>query len=268
MRRYPWAIICLLLLTAGLAGCATMYNPATGKQEFIFIPTDTEVSMGQDIHKQMAQEYSFSSDQEKLQRIQRIGQRLAQVSDRQDYEYHFYLVNDKELNAFTTPGGNIYILSGLADRLPSDDAIASVLAHEIGHCAARHTIKRFQAAVGYNLIGSILLSQVQVDDQARKLAASGSNAVMGLVFAAYSRKDEFEADLLGLKYMDLAGFDVNGMVQAFELLAREEKGPTIPLWLRTHPYITDRIAAVKVEIEKMKNRVGRSFSAEGRLKRS
>ncbi|MDP2653007.1 MAG: M48 family metallopeptidase [Candidatus Omnitrophota bacterium] len=253
-REFAARFLSALILAVSVTGCASLgsYNAATQRREFIFIPTDYEVSMGQDVHRQIMEQYKPSDNKAQAARLERIGQKLAQVSDRQDYEYHFFLVDSKDLNAFTTPGGNIYMHTGLMDRMKSDDEVAAVLAHEIGHCAARHTVKKFQAAVGYDLISGIILNQVTKQEQTRQIAALGTGAVMNLVFSSYSRKDEYEADRLGLKYMSLAGYDMDGMVKTFEILNQESKGPEVPLLLRSHPYLEDRIAAVKKEQERIR----------------
>ncbi len=235
-------------------GCTTIYNPATGKQESLFLSTETEVSMGQDLNKSLVQEYTFSTNTKKVSRLKDIGCRLSAVSDRQDYGYHFYLVEKEDLNAFTTPGGFVYVYTGLFDKLKTDDAIAAVVAHELGHCAARHIAKKFQASLTYNIIGAIVFSQV--DAQARALAAQSADVAMNLVFTAFSRKDEYQADSLGIKYLFLAGYNLDGMIEAFELLQKEAKGDQMPLWLRTHPYIEDRIKRVKDEIVLAPSRYG------------
>jgi len=209
--------------------------------------------MGRDIHGQLQQEFKFSNDPRKLERLNRIGRRLTQVSDRQDLEYRFYLIEKDELNAFTTPGGNIYMFSGLLDRMASDDQIAGVLSHEIGHTTARHTVKKFQAAVGYNIVGSILLSQLELENQAQQVLTQGTDVVMNLIFSAYGRKDEYEADRLGVKYMYYARYNMQGMIEILELLERESKGPNVPVIIRTHPYLKDRIVKVKEEIQKISN---------------
>ncbi len=244
-----WSLFFIFILS----GCATLgtYNDATGRREFIFVSTPSEVGMGRNIHAQLEREFKFSDDNQQTARIQRIGQRLAQVSDRQDYQYHFYLIDKDELNAFTTPGGNVYMFSGLLNRLRSDDEIAGVLGHEIGHCAARHTIKKFQAGLGYNLLGNLLLSQLQVEAQTRQVLSQGSDALMSLIFSAYGRRDEFEADRLGVRYMHLAGYDLKGMLETLELLESQSHGGSVPVILRTHPHIKDRIVKVKEEIQRI-----------------
>ena len=150
--------------------------------------------------------------------------------------------------------------TGLLDRLKGDDQVAAVLAHEIGHCAARHTVKKFQAALGYDLIGGIILSQIALEDQVKRAAAAGSNALMSLVFSAYSRKDEHEADRLGVKYMYLAGYDLEGMLETLQILKQEEKkGLATPLILRSHPFLDDRIDAVKNEIQSVQAKYGKDL---------
>ncbi len=230
-----------------IVGCAT-FNTATGRREFIMIPTSMEVDMGRSLHSQIVKEYGLSTKKDLEVRVRQIGQKLAAISDRQDYVYNFYVVEKKEVNAFTIPGGSIYVFSGLLDKIPSDDAIAAVIGHEIGHCAARHTVKKFQASMGYNLIGALVLSQVNMGESARATAQMASDVGMNLALSAYSRQDEYEADRLAIKYMYLAGYDLNGMIQTLEALQKESKGPQGPLLLRSHPYLEDRLNAVKEEI--------------------
>ncbi len=252
MNRPFQITLCIFLLTA--AGCASLgtYNAATGRREFIFIPTDQEVAMGQDIHQQLTREFKFINSGPQLDRVRRVGRKLAQVSDRQDFEYNFYLIDKDEMNAFTIPGGRIYIFSGLLNKMRNDDELASVLGHEIGHSAARHTVKKYQAAVTYQFIGEVVLSRISAEEQVRRIASLSSDTLMSLIFSAYGRRDEYEADRLGLKYMSLAGYNLNGMIQMFEILNEKSEQGSVPLILRSHPYLHDRKTAAKKEIERIK----------------
>jgi predicted Zn-dependent protease len=255
IKRTIRLLVVLIWGMVGLTGCAGLgvYNPATGRNEFIVVSTDAEVAMGRDVHEQTLKQFRLSMNQEQIARVERVGQRLAQISDRQDYLYHFYVIEKDELNAFTIPGGNIYIFTGLLEKFKTDDEVAGVLAHEIGHCAARHTIKKFQAALGYEIVGGAIIGQISPDQQRQRIAAMGADVLRSLVFSAYGRQDEYEADRLGLKYMDLAGYDVEGMIKILELLDREsEGGSRVPLILRSHPYLKDRIQAVQQEIARMR----------------
>lgn len=237
----------LVVVSTLLNGCASLgtYNPATNQNEFIVIPTFQEINMGLQMHAQLQKEYTFSNDPVKLQRMKSVALKIAQVSDRQDYKYQFFLIDQDEMNAFTTPGGNIYFFTGLLDSLTSDDQIAFVLAHEVGHCAAKHTIKKYQASMGANIIGSLVIGQLA--PEAQNIAKLSTGAALSLAFSAYSRQDEFQADQLGVKYMTLAGYNKKGAVEALQVLEKASKGDMTPLMLKSHPHLKDRIAAVKSE---------------------
>ncbi len=243
-------LFCCLSLIYFISGCARLgaYNPATGRREFIAISTQTEIALGEDLHLKIIDKEQLSKNPVKQNRLERVGQRLAAVSDRQDYDYHFYVINQEEMNAYTIPGGHIYVYSGLMNQLEKDEELAAVVAHEIGHCAAKHTAKRFQAALGYSLISAIVFSQVDVDDRTRATVSIASNTAVQLATLAYSRQDEYEADRLAVKYMYLAGYDLDGMIKTLEFLKQESRGPRVPLILRTHPYIEDRLKAVYQEV--------------------
>ncbi len=241
-----------VLLAFQLTGCTT-FNPATGRKEFIFISTDSEVSMGRSFDAQLRREFPISENKEKTGRLERIGMRVAQVSDRQDYQYHFYLIEKDEMNAFTIPGGYIYFFEGLYDKLKTDDEIASVLAHEIGHSAARHTVKKYQAALGYDLAARLVLGRI-ANDTARAVTSIGGGVVANIAMSSYSRKDEYEADRLGIKYMRLAGYDLDAMIRTFEILKANSKGREGPTFLRSHPYIDDRIKAIEKEKQEVESK--------------
>lgn len=237
-------------------GCSTI-NPATGRQEFIMISTSSEVEMGESVHESIIRQYRLSKNLTQIERVRRVGERVTKVSDRQDYEYHFYVLQDDEMNAFTTPGGNVYIYTGLLEKLESDDQIASVLAHEVGHCAARHTVKKFQAALGYDLVSTIVLGSIG-EGTARQITELSSNAVMSIIFSAYGRQDEYQADQLGIKYMYRACFNPRAAVETFNILEAGSKGPDVPLILRSHPFIHDRIHMVEEEIKSLEQKYGPS----------
>ncbi len=239
-----------------LSGCASIgtYNPATGRKEFIAISTASEVNMGRNVHRELIKKYGLSNNKGKLERLRAIGRRLAACSDRRDYEYNFYLLQKDTLNAFTTPGGNIYMFEGLYDKLETDDEIAATLAHEIGHCAAKHVAKRLQATLGYNIISSLIFSQIKIKDKKKKSIAYATNSIMSVVMLGYSREDEYMADSLGIKYMYLAGYAPEGMLKALKVLKENSKGPEGPLILRSHPYLDDRITQAKIEIQEIKEK--------------
>jgi len=233
-------IFILTALPLFLTGCATVYNPATGAKEYIMIGTAQEVSIGNQVAAEIEAKYKLSQDTALIERVNAIGRKIAAVSDRQDLKYYFKVLDSKEINALSTPGGYVYVNSGLMDTA-NDDELAAVVGHEVGHIAARHAVQAMQANMGASLLASLVFSQVKTAGQVRQAAAIGLNLIM----LGYSRGDEFEADKLGVRYAYYAGFDPNGEVTFLEKLQRQEKGSSAnkaPVYLSSHPLYSDRIA--------------------------
>jgi predicted Zn-dependent protease len=226
-----------LTLPLFLAGCATVYNPATGAKEYIMISTAQEVSIGNQVAAEVETKYRLSQNTAQIERVNAIGSRIAAVSDRQDLKYYFKVLDNKDVNALSTPGGYVYVNSGLIEKA-NDDELAAVIGHEVGHIAARHSVQAMQANMGTSLVASLVFSRVETTEQVRQAAAIGLNLIM----LGYSREDEFEADKLGVRYTYYAGFDPNGAVTFMEKLLREEKGDNSFVYLRSHPLYSDRIA--------------------------
>lgn len=241
-------VMMLGFLILALSGCVTIYNPATGQRETLLIDTKSEISLGTNMDTQMQEKLPIIKDQALQVRLDSIGGRIARVSDRTDLNYHFRVVKDNEFNAFALPGGFVYVNSGLM-KAATDDELACVLAHEIGHIAARHSVKKLQSVMGYQLVIGIALGISGQQTMAKAL-----DIVFDLVSLGYSRKDELLADKLSVKYSTKANFDPYGMVTFFEKLKQESssKGTHYqPVFLSSHPSIDERIKNVKKEIKNM-----------------
>jgi len=242
-------LVCLALIAA-LAGCATVYNPATQKKELILIDSMQEVQIGRGMSENIIKsEIAPLNDAQKQLLVNKIGQRIAQASDRRDIIYHFMVLDSRDLNAFALPGGYVYIYKGLLDKV-GDQELAAILAHEVGHVAAKHAVKRMQSALGYNLLMGIAIAGFGKNDPALAQQISGAtDAVYSLLSKGYSREDEFLADKLAVKYTLRAGYDPNGLVRALELLIKE-KGPSGRIFevLSDHPRMEERIRKIKEEI--------------------
>jgi len=238
-------VSCIVYCVLCSAGCSTEYNIVTGEQEVFYYSTDKEVQMGQSIAKQVEKEYKFADDPLIQKRVQDIGARIAAVCDRKDIDYTFKALDDDEVNAVSLPGGFVYVNKGLIDRVASDDELAGVLAHEVGHIVARHSIKKLQALQGYSVI-RILLAAAPGQGE---LGAAADTAFVQLLLG-YSREDELLADQLGARYTKLAGFNPRGMVSFLEKLQEiNRRKPARPLsYFRTHPFVPDRIRVVKEEL--------------------
>lgn len=241
----------LFILALGsifLSGCTTVYNPATGKKEVLFIDTKTEISLGKDMSREIGREMKLLKDPLLQERLDKIAKRITAVSDRQDLAYNFNIVDEDEFNAFAIPGGSVYINSGLM-AAANDDELAAVVGHEVGHIAARHSVKRLQAALGYQILSSIALG---ASGQEQILQAI--DVVFNVMVLGYSRKDEYLADRLGIKYAKAAGFNPYGMVTFFQKLKKEGKATSLNLvFLSSHPPIDERIRQAEKEISALTN---------------
>ncbi|MCP4651814.1 MAG: M48 family metalloprotease [Candidatus Omnitrophica bacterium] len=234
----------LLSLVFGLifSGClSTEYSIATHKQDVMMFSTASEISLGGNVSRSIAKQVEISKSPFDIERVNDIGGKIADVCDRKEVSYYFYVINEEdEKNAFCIPGGHVYIFKELMDFL-SDDALAFVLAHEVSHVVCRHGIKRMQAALGYN----VLLAASAMSNSDSNFPGGVSFALSQLM-AAHSREDELKADELAVKYMKLAGFDPNAGLEALEKLYElDKKKIRTGSYFKSHPYTAQRIAQVK-----------------------
>jgi predicted Zn-dependent protease len=242
MRTAKSFIILLIAAPFLTSGCATVYNPATEKKELVFITTPMEVALGQNTAMQVAKQYAFIKDPQQVNKVTEIGEKVAKVSDRTDLKYHFAVVDDKEINAFTMPGGYIYINSGLLE-ITNDNELACVIGHEIGHVAARHIAKKLQVQLGYDILMNIALQNASVKQMQQAIDLTFNLATLG-----YSREDELLSDRLGAKYAYKAGYDPYAMITFLKKLQAKDKSDMGPVFLRSHPYTSQRIQLMEKAI--------------------
>jgi len=248
-KRLDIRLYMFFLCLVFLPGCSTEYNIVTGEQEAYYYSTDKEVQMGQAIAKEVSKEYKEAQDPLMQKRVEDIGKKIAAVSDRKEINYHFFVLDEDDINAVSLPGGYVYIFKGLIEKVSNDDELAGVIAHEVGHIVARHSIKRLQAMQGY----SILRILVAAAPSSGEVGAAADTAFTELLLG-YSREDELLADQLGARYLARAGYDPQAMITFLKKLQEVTKrAPLQPKsYFKTHPYVPDRVRAVKGELgEKM-----------------
>ena len=228
-----------------LSGCSTEYNIVTGQEEKFYYSTDKEVQMGEAISKQVEKQYKLVDDPLIQKRVADIGKKIAAVSDRKEIDYTFKVLDEEEVNAVSLPGGFMYINKGLIDKIGNDDELAGVLAHEIGHIVARHSIKKLQALQGYYIL-RILVAQAPSGGA----VGNAADAAFTELLLGYAREDELLADQLGARYAKLAGYNPHGMIAFLEKLQEiNRRKPLAPKsYFKTHPYVPDRIRVVKQEL--------------------
>jgi predicted Zn-dependent protease len=236
------AVLALLTCSLIAAGCST--NPATGESELIFISENQEVAMGREAAPQFEQEFGGKVPNSELQAyVQRIGQSVAAVCDRKDLQYDYVLVSSEVPNAFALPGGRIFITAGLMSRMENERELAAVLGHETGHVCAKHNVKGMQRELGTRAALEIAARLAGLGKTAKDVA----EVVRTMGMLRYSRTDEYQADLLGIRYMTRAGYNPWGMVELLTVLLNlHDKEPgSIAEMFQTHPVSSKRIAEAK-----------------------
>jgi predicted Zn-dependent protease len=239
--------LCLACATVVLAD----YNPATGEDDVIFIGEAKEVRMGISLAKSVEGKFGLLKDAGLQERVRTLGQRIADVCDRPELTYSFRVLDGGELeeeqrhNAFALPGGYVYIFKEMAEDTQSDDELAAILAHEVGHIVAKHSIKKLQGSIG--MAGLSLLGAAAGSDG--RTQRKTSIAITELMMA-YNRQAEYEADKLSVKYLKKASFDPNAAVAFIDrMLEKKLKGEIHRYhYFRTHPYISERKAMMNKEI--------------------
>ena len=211
-----------------------------------------EIKLGTQLHRQVTKKYNLTDVG--LDRIERLGQRCARASVRPTLLYKFHVVQMKEINGFSLPGGHIYITSALL-KMANDNELASVLCHEVGHIAARHSLKTLKKRQEYNDIAKSIGAITGVaGDIGRELGETlGQLAGEGLL-TFHSQDEEREADFLGVRDMSKAGFDPQGMITMFQKLQRiENQSPDLLGSLFSdHPDVQERIDNTRYEIARMR----------------
>ncbi|HKG91658.1 MAG TPA: M48 family metallopeptidase [Gemmatimonadaceae bacterium] len=237
MKRSVLAAV-LALSAAAATGCG--------------ISTQQEVEMGASYAQQINSQLPIIQDPEVMQYINVIGDSLARVADERNLDWHFFVVNSPEVNAFAVPGGYIYVNRGLIERAPVMSQLAGVLGHEIGHVTNRHTVEQMKKEQGAN-IGLTVFCVLQPAICNNQAAGAAIQLGGGAIFAKFSRNAESEADASGVTYTTRAGINPNGIPEMFEILLEErrQRPAGVEAWFSTHPLEEDRIANTRALIAKI-----------------
>jgi len=215
------------------------------------ISQQQEIQMGQEYAQQINAQLPIVQDPELNRYINVLGDSIAGLTSRKDLDWHFFIVDSKEVNAFAVPGGYVYVNRGLIERSDKMDEVAGVLGHEIGHVVRRHTVKQMEKEQGANV--GITLACVLTGVCNSQVAGAAINIAGSAVFARFSRSDEAEADQEGFNNVVRAGISPEGMVSMFQKLLEERKSRPagVEAWFLTHPLEEDRITAIQTRINQL-----------------
>jgi len=222
-------------------------NRNINKGSINFISLDKEIAMGRQLAAEIERQVKLIEDPTINEYVNRVGQNLVRNSDAK-VPFTIKVVESDEINAFALPGGFFYVNSGLILAADDESELAGVMAHEIAHVAARHGTEQASKAELINFASIPLIFMGGVGGFALRQAAG---FLIPMQFLQFSRKDESEADYLGLQYLYKTGYDPGAAVSFFEKLQAKEsaKPGSVSKMFSTHPPTGDRIEMSKKNIE-------------------
>ena len=251
-QRLPGATVTLLGLVL-LTGCQTVTE--TGRSQLNLVSADEEMKLGVTEFQQTKEKTPISHDAQANAMLQRVGQRIAAVANLPNAQWEFVVFESPEANAWCLPGGKVGVYTGILPITQDDAGLATVIGHEVAHATAHHGAERMSqqmaAQAGGSVVGELVSGKSQTT-QALVGQAYGMVSEVG-VLLPYSRKQEAEADYIGLLYMARAGYDPGAAVAFWERFAeynRQHGGSQGLAFLRTHPLDEQRIQNLKAELPK------------------
>lgn len=244
-RILPLATI-FVVASSMNTGCATKAARTVGKTAAsVLISDQDEEQLGLQVKAEVEKQgLKYVDDAEITGYVQKIMTPITQSAnaDRQGVKWKLHVIDDpKTVNAFATPGGYVYMYSGLILAAENEAEVAGVLAHEAAHVSARHSARQLVNAYGLEAVLGMALGR-----NPGLLSKIGAAVVGNGAMLAHSRSDETEADELGVKYATRVGYSPTGLISFFEKLrAQQGKTPRVLTWLSTHPATEDRIAHIQ-----------------------
>ncbi len=255
--RFLSAAACIAIVTAGSVWTAdkkkddpSQIGSRDVSKGVNFYSPEKERALGRQLAQEVRRQAKVLDDPLITEYVNRVGQNLVRNSDAK-VPFSFEVIDGAEVNAFALPGGYVFVYTGLIKMADEEDEFAGALAHEIAHVAARHMTRN--ATKGQLAqIGTIPLS-IALGGWGGYAARQASGVAIPMTLLSFGRKDEAEADYLGVQYMYAAGYDPNGAISIFEKLeALQRKQPgAISRLFATHPMDSDRIAKTQAEIERI-----------------
>jgi predicted Zn-dependent protease len=211
-----------------------------------------EMRLGNQLNLEIAKRYKLVAIGQ--ERLNRLGQRVARASLRPSMAYRFHVIRDKEINAFSGPGGHIYVTTALMN-LADDDELASVLSHEVSHIVARHSLKTIRQSQTLRGLADLFGTVTGLaGNTAQEVGTAAATIAAGGLLAVHNREEEREADYLGLRALAKAGFNPQGMVTMFQKIQQvgEKDKSLLNSIFADHPDVDERIENTRYEINRMK----------------
>ncbi len=233
-----------------LSGCVE--NPELGRRQLLLVSDDQLSQLAVGAWQQMRQQERVSRDPALNRRLATIGDRIVNASGLTNYNWEYTVFENDQVNAFVMPGGKVGFYTGILDIMANDSQVATVMGHEVGHVAGRHAAERYSQSAVANLGVQAVSAGLQAGDvsYAREIAGVlGAGVTFGIILP-YSRQHEFEADRLGVRYMDAARYDPREALTFWQGMSARHQSNRLA-FMSTHPSDENRIAAMQQQIARL-----------------
>ncbi len=241
MRNTMKTKIVLATFAALLIACATA--PITGRRQLILTSEKEEAALGLQAFQDVTKAGVISRNKAWSAMVEKVGRDIAAVAERPDFQWEFKLIAEPTINAFCLPGGKVAFYEGIMPVCATETGVAVVMGHEIGHAIARHGGERMSqgliAEQGTSVVAAILGGKDPAKQQ-MAAAALGAGVKYGAILP-FSRKQESEADEIGLNLMAKAGYDPREAGKFWQRMIDATGGVRQAEWLSTHPDPANRI---------------------------
>jgi predicted Zn-dependent protease len=240
-RTLPLAFAALLPIAGALSACA--YNPELGRDQMTIVDDSSLNRAGEQAWSQALAKSNVSNDRRANARVRAVGQRVVDAAGLGQRPWDYAVFEDAAPNAFVLPGGHVGVTTGLLNLVDNDDQLAAVIGHEAGHVVARHAAERQSQNMTSSLVLGVLGAYAG-GDAGRAITSYGGSAAKYGFLLPFSRKQELEADRLGVDFMERAGYRPREAVVLWQHM-QAQGGSNAPQLASTHPSDATRIAALQ-----------------------
>ena len=241
-------------ISIGITSCSSV--PITERKQLKLIPEAKLNAQAAQIYEKVKKQEKLSNDTSKLNEIKEIGKKMeysiseyfsrSNINDpTENFDWEYILIENKKIkNAWCMPGGKIAIYTGMLEITKNTNGLAAVMGHEIAHAVAKHSVER--ASRGVLLQTGTSLIDIATGGKLSKINRSTGMNTIGLlsqigIMNPFNRKQESEADYLGLIFASLSGYDILETTKIWERMKEANKGKETPVFMSTHPSSSNRI---------------------------
>ena len=244
-------------ISLGVSSCTSV--PITDRKQLNLIPEAKLNAQAAKIYEKVKKKEKLSDDINQLNEIKEIGKKMENSismyfdkSNIQDptigFDWEYILIDNKKVkNAWCMPGGKIAVYSGILEVTKNTDGLAAVMGHEIAHAVAKHSVERASRGVliqtGTSLIDIVTGGKLSTINRSTGMNAVGLLSQIGIM-NPFNRKQETEADYLGLIFSSLSGYDIRETTKVWDRMKKSNKGKSVPVFMSTHPSPDNRIKRI------------------------